>query len=448
MIRRFTFASFLVFTLFLDTGSSLFFAHKLKSDISLMLYSNAELSATRLLTFVFLWVVIGAYFSIYKLGRSDRFLSITFRLVKHMLALFLTVQVFAISIFSRNPQWDDVVLALILVLIQLSFRFLLYVTVRFLRANKEPFKDKIVIMGDKTQSLKMATFLHLNPHIGYSVLEGELNEESKISKDTLDEKNISAVFIHQKSISEQTHKNFLEKIALLQTPIFIFDTHDAILKSKEVEYYGYTPVYKTQFSPLNQGINKYVKRLFDVFFSIAVIVLVMSWLYPIVAILIKLESKGPALFIQNRNGLDNKLFRCYKFRSMTINNDDSQAIKEDNRVTRIGRIIRKTSIDEFPQFFNVLEGNMSVVGPRPHMEIHNKSYQKQVDSFQLRHTIKPGITGLAQMRGFRGEITEDLDIINRVKYDIFYIRNWSFALDIKIIIRTVLNMIKGEDKAY
>jgi len=117
-------------------------------------------------------------------------------------------------------------------------------------------------------------------------------------------------------------------------------------------------------------------------------------------------------------------------------------------VTRIGRIIRKTSIDEFPQFFNVFLGNMSVVGPRPHMEIHNKNYQKQIDSFQLRHTIKPGITGLAQTRGFRGEIIEDLDIINRVKYDIFYIRNWSFALDIKIIIRTVLNMIRGEDNAY
>ena len=133
---------------------------------------------------------------------------------------------------------------------------------------------------------------------------------------------------------------------------------------------------------------------------------------------------------------------------MTTNNSVGQAIKYDNRITRVGKFIRKTSIDEFPQFFNVLKGDMSVVGPRPHMEIHNDNYEKQVESFQLRHTIKPGITGMAQSRGFRGEIREDLDIINRIKYDIFYIRNWSFALDIKIIIRTVLNIFRGEEKAY
>ena len=127
---------------------------------------------------------------------------------------------------------------------------------------------------------------------------------------------------------------------------------------------------------------------------------------------------------------------------------NAQAKIDDLRITRIGKFIRKTSIDELPQFFNVFKGDMSVVGPRPHMEIHNKNYAKLVSSFPLRHTVKPGITGMAQSRGFRGEIREDLDIINRIKYDISYIRNWSFALDIKIIIRTVLNMIKGEEKAY
>ena len=133
---------------------------------------------------------------------------------------------------------------------------------------------------------------------------------------------------------------------------------------------------------------------------------------------------------------------------MRSNNSNTQAKKDDKRITRIGKVIRKTSIDEFPQFFNVLKGDMSVVGPRPQMEIHNKNHEKHVESFQLRHTVKPGITGMAQSRGFRGEIKEDLDIINRIKYDIFYIRHWSFALDIKIIIRTAINLIRGEDKAY
>jgi putative colanic acid biosynthesis UDP-glucose lipid carrier transferase len=215
-----------------------------------------------------------------------------------------------------------------------------------------------------------------------------------------------------------------------------------------VDFFGFIPVYKTQFFPLLQGVNRHIKRIFDIVFSLGVVLFILSWLYPIVGLLIKLESKGPVLFVQNRNGLGNKLFRCYKFRSMTNNSNDAQAQKDDIRITRIGKFIRKASIDEFPQFLNVLKGDMSIVGPRPHMEIHNKDYEKHVESFQLRHTVKPGITGMAQSRGFRGEIREDLDIINRIKYDIFYIRHWSFALDIKIIIRTVLNIFRGEDKAY
>ena len=448
MIRRFTLASFRILTFLLDIGSSLFLVYTLDSDISLMLYDNTEFSAIRLMAFVFLWLTIGAYWSIYKLRRIDRFLRVTFRLVLHMTFLFLCIQIVAISLFSRNPQWEDAALAAILLFIQLSYRFFIFTLIRFLRAKKETFKETIIILGDKAKALTMTNFLQSNPHIGFKIYDLGLNAELEISKETVKKHKISAAFIYQKNANTNTHKRSLEKIALLQIPIFIFDTHDAIIKSKDVDYYGYTPVYKTQFSPLNQGINKYLKRGLDVFFSATVILLVISWLFPLVAALIKLESKGPVLFIQNRNGLNNKLFRCYKFRSMTNNIDESQAKKEDRRVTRIGRIIRKTSIDEFPQFFNVFLGNMSVVGPRPHMEIHNKNYQKQIDSFQLRHTTKPGITGLAQTRGFRGEIIEDLDIINRVKYDIFYIRNWSFALDIKIIIRTVLNMIRGEDNAY
>ena len=141
---------------------------------------------------------------------------------------------------------------------------------------------------------------------------------------------------------------------------------------------------------------------------------------------------------------------CYKFRSMTINefSHTKQATKNDARVTKIGKFLRKSSIDELPQFFNVFLGQMSVVGPRPHMVSHTDMYAKKVDKFRVRQLVKPGITGLAQIRGYRGEIEKHQDIVNRVRLDIFYIENWSFILDLKIIIKTTLNAIRGEEKAY
>ena len=185
-------------------------------------------------------------------------------------------------------------------------------------------------------------------------------------------------------------------------------------------------------------------------FSLFVFFGILIWFAPILALLIRLESKGPIFFIQKRTGFDNKEFQCFKFRSMAVNDDADakQAGKNDMRVTKIGRFIRRTSIDELPQFYNVLFGNMSVVGPRPHMLKHTDEYANKVDKYMLRHFVKPGITGLAQVRGYRGEIEQDSDIQNRIKFDIFYVENWSFLLDLKIIIQTILNGIKGEEKAY
>ena len=176
----------------------------------------------------------------------------------------------------------------------------------------------------------------------------------------------------------------------------------------------------------------------------------MSWLTPIIALFIKKESTGPVFFKQIRNGINYKEFRCLKFRSMIVNEDahKQQATKGDYRVTNVGKFLRKTSLDEMPQFINVLLGDMSVVGPRPHMIKENDRYYKTVDKYMLRHVIKPGITGLAQVSGYRGEVQKESDIVNRIKFDIYYLENWSILLDIKIIFRTIVNSIKGEDKAY
>jgi putative colanic acid biosynthesis UDP-glucose lipid carrier transferase len=215
-------------------------------------------------------------------------------------------------------------------------------------------------------------------------------------------------------------------------------------------YSGYLRPFLLKSIILDDSLNNGIKRLFDIIFSLVVLIGFLSWLTPILAVLIKIDSEGGLFFIQKRNGLNNKVFDCYKFRSMKLNDEADliQVSKNDARVTKIGRLLRKTSMDELPQFFNVLLGDMSVVGPRPHMVSHTNMYAERIDKFMMRHFVKPGITGLAQIKGFRGEVESDKDIINRVRYDIFYMENWSILLDIKIISSTVYYVLKGDKKAY
>jgi Undecaprenyl-phosphate glucose phosphotransferase len=210
------------------------------------------------------------------------------------------------------------------------------------------------------------------------------------------------------------------------------------------------PIITLRRDPLDQINNRFKKRLFDVVFSSLVIILILSWLTPILAILIKLESKGPVFFKQKRSGRDNEPFWCLKFRSMRVNNykEELQATKDDPRITRIGAFIRKTSLDEMPQFFNVFLGQMSVIGPRPHMLKHTEEYSKIIDKFMVRHLVKPGITGWAQVNGYRGETRDVMEMEGRVRADVWYIENWSFGLDVKIIIMTIINMIRGEENAF
>lgn len=231
---------------------------------------------------------------------------------------------------------------------------------------------------------------------------------------------------------------------------FLPDFSQSLNEPFSINYIGDFPVISFTAEPLEEMQNRFIKRLFDIIFSLLVITLVLSWLYPLLALLIKFESRGPVVFKQLRSGRNNANFWCYKFRSMRINDDSHgrQACRNDERITKMGRILRKTSLDELPQFFNVLLGNMSVVGPRPHMLKHTEQYRNMIDKYMVRHFLKPGITGWAQINGLRGE-TKDISLMERrVEHDIWYVKNWSALLDTKIIILTVFNALRGEDNAF
>jgi len=223
-----------------------------------------------------------------------------------------------------------------------------------------------------------------------------------------------------------------------------------VVKTSELEFHGDVPVSKIRREPLDSAFARGLKRAFDIVFSFCVIVFIFSWLFPLLALMVKLSSKGPVFFKQVRLGKDNEEFVCWKFRSMRMNKeaDSKQATKNDPRVTKVGAFLRKSNLDEMPQFFNVFMGQMSVVGPRPHPLRLNDQYRDIIDKYMVRHFVRPGITGWAQVNGFRGETRTPELMERRVELDVWYLENWSFLLDLNIVVKTVTNMLGKEENAY
>jgi Undecaprenyl-phosphate glucose phosphotransferase len=231
---------------------------------------------------------------------------------------------------------------------------------------------------------------------------------------------------------------------------FVPDYQIFINRNIYVDFVNDIPVLSLRKEPLEDTGNRIKKRAFDIIFSIFVIVFILSWLIPILALLIKLDSKGPVFFIQLRSGKNNQPFRCIKFRSLKINDeaDSKQVSRDDNRITRLGRFLRKSNIDELPQFINIFLGDMSVVGPRPHMLKHTEDFSEVYKEYMIRHFVKPGLTGWAQVHGFRGEIKDNGFLKKRVEFDIWYMENWSLVLDVRIILMTIFLTIKGDKNAF
>ena len=251
--------------------------------------------------------------------------------------------------------------------------------------------------------------------------------------------HVNTVYIALTLYKETEIKQLLLDLADTTISVYIIPDQFVtnIMKSTWSQIAGLSVV--NVYSVPIEGANRLIKRLFDISFSLLAL-LVISPIMLMIAIAIKLTSKGPILFTQRRYGLDGNIINVWKFRSMTVTEDGAhirQAQKNDVRVTPLGRFLRKTSLDELPQFFNVLQGSLSVVGPRPHANAHNEEYRQQIKGYMLRHKVKPGITGLAQINGWRGETDTLLKMEKRVEYDIEYIQNWSLFLDIKIIFLTV-----------
>lgn len=359
------------------------------------------------------------------------------------------------TIFSGQATSQFLITAFAIITV---FKFLLYYYLKKYRISTGSNYRNAIIVGYTSDALALKDFFETKTEYGYrfkgffsNTVSGE-NIKGGVEdiKTFVKENEVDEIYCSINELSNDQLKDLVNFADTHKKAIkFIPDTKDIFSKNLRIDYYEFFPVLSLRKTALHEPASQIIKRGFDVAFSLMVIVFVLSWLAPLLALLIKLESKGPVFFKQSRPGLNEKEFFCYKFRSMQINETTEKSVtKNDPRVTRIGKFIRKTSIDELPQFLNVLEGDMSIVGPRPHLWAQNNVYGSTIKKYMVRLYVKPGITGLAQVRGFRGEITSDPDMINRIKYDVFYIENWSLLLDFKIIIQTVVNIFMGEEKAY
>jgi putative colanic acid biosynthesis UDP-glucose lipid carrier transferase len=342
----------------------------------------------------------------------------------------------------------------------LLVRLTIYFGLKNYRAIGRNYR-RVIIVGYDSNSKSLYRFFKKSPEYGYKFYGffSDKEENQNISrgsinsiKDFVLEKEIDEIYCTISELGTDIIKELIDFADNNLKVIKFIPDNKGLFNGRELklQYYDFMPIFTLRENPFEDSINKWMKRIFDIVFSSFVIVFVLSWVIPILGILIKRESKGPIFFKQKRSGLDNKEFGVYKFRSMSVNKDSDklQATKNDSRVTKIGAFLRSSSIDELPQFINVFKGEMSVVGPRPHMLSHTDYYSKVIDKFLVRHMVKPGITGLAQIRGFRGETEIVSQMKARARVDRFYIENWSMLLDIKIIIKTVINAIKGEKEAY
>ena len=339
----------------------------------------------------------------------------------------------------------------------------LYLAVYHYFKKKDFFSHKVVVLGYNDLSRRLVDYLEedgVNKEVvGYCEEAENIHELSRypilgsINKALDVCKTYGATEIYSTIVPEQNPGIYrlIKKADQNCIRFRIVPDIGALVKRQVyVDYLNEIPVLSLRKEPLDDLGNKIKKRVFDIIVSGLVTIFILSWLIPLIGLLIKLESKGPVFFRQQRSGQDNKSFWCLKFRSMKVNDNANtmQATRNDTRITKLGQFLRRSSLDEFPQFLNVLMGDMSIVGPRPHMLKHTVDYSKIIDEYMIRQFLKPGITGWAQVNGFRGE-TKTLDQMKkRVEFDLWYMENWNLWLDMKIMFLTVFNTVKGEENAF
>ncbi|WP_346730011.1 exopolysaccharide biosynthesis polyprenyl glycosylphosphotransferase [Chryseobacterium capnotolerans] len=411
-------------------------------------YQNAF---SLVLLFLF-WVLLSGRTKIYNIPRNLTYTLFLERLLIHFISFILGVLL--IGKVSNNVFFNSDIYWLSLYLFIFIFlaKSFIYFSIKYLRSLGANYRNIMFLgNGDSTEILK--NIFKERKDYGYRIFEHENADTNTAELVSFWKKNgIHTLFLSTENSYSESAESEIFKLAeenkvhislvpsITHSDFFLYD----------LAYIQTQPVLNQARYPLDYYSNFLMKRTFDIFFSIFVLVFICTWLFPVIAVLIRISSKGPIFFLQKRYGFHEEVFNCIKFRTMVVNDESTTSTTKENdtRITKVGKFLRKTSLDELPQFINVLRGQMSVVGPRPHMLAVDNYYKPKIGRYSLRSMVNPGITGLAQVSGLRGDFGDvEVEMKKRVLADAFYVRNWSFVLDLVIILKTVLLVIGGDKNA-
>jgi len=417
---------------------------------------------------IVLWFVMSVFSKIYFEKRSNKFAEEMVQMIYHSILFIVSLSsvLFFLNLNHKFPSKFVLVFANILTFLAILSKYAIRKKIHAY-LNKGIFYDYVLLVGSTKAAEEFIDAVKKYYYYGYECI-GYIDEQDQLKKECaylgklndlhtiLRTKEIDEVFIALPTGENEKIQNCIAICDGLNIKVRILPNLSEFTSSSiYINNIGLLPVVNVGDLPLDKRENRLLKRSFDIVFSLLFFVFLGSFIFPFLAIIIKLTSKGPIFFKQERWGLNNKRITCYKFRSMHKESSDideegnfQQAFKDDPRITLIGKILRKTNMDELPQFWNVLIGNMSVVGPRPHPTRLNIQSMELVDNYMLRHMVIPGITGLAQVNGCRGETRTTADMQKRVNFDLYYIQRWNFWLDLQIIIQTIINIFRGDQNAY
>ncbi len=424
-------------------------------------WPNLQADSFFLVQFLYInlfWVITTFFTNIHTIDRGLRFEQILVQLIRAF-SLFTIIMIAFLYFFGSIliPVFHFEIKLFLFGILFFLWRSIMANFINFIRRRGLNYR-KVIIVGNGAPAVEMQRYFESHPEVGYklkgvfcdastimqpSEISGKVSDAKQFAIDKkIDEIYCSLSGLEPEQITDLMDFSDRSLIRFRVVP----DFRGFANKKVKIDFYDSIPVLSVRNEPLQNIGNRIVKRAFDIIFSFLVIIFVFPFIFLIVAPLIKLSSKGPVFFKQLRSGRDNITFYCWKLRTMKVNEnaDVEQAREGDVRITSIGRFLRKTSLDELPQFYNTLIGNMSVVGPRPHMLKHTEEYSEVIDKFMVRHFVKPGITGWAQVHGLRGETRNNSLMEKRVKYDVWYLENWSLLLDMKIVVLTFTQILFGK----
>ena len=414
------------------------------------------------------WIVSTRVTGLYDEFRSNNFIYELITVIKNIFIQSLCAVVILFLLEKEiMTKFFVVAYSTYMLLLMVFEKFFFRQLMQYLRKKGKNLRS-ILIVGAGDLGYNFCETINENPHFGYKII-GFVDDESKSFLNgqylgkiedlerVLDEKSVDDVIVALPNYATEQLQKVIMTCEHHTTRIKIIPNYFKYIPGKfNVSMFGRFPIISVRDDRLNELHWRILKRGFDLAFTSVLFVFAFSWLWPLIALAVKLSSPGPVFFKQIRWGRDNNRFVTYKFRSMRVDSHDVdengnflQATRDDPRVTKLGKFLRKTNLDELPQFLNVLAGDMSIVGPRPHPTPLNIESKDRIHLYMLRHLVKPGITGWAQVNGLRGQTSGNSELMQkRVDHDIWYIENWSFTLDIQIIFTTVWKMIKGDPDAY